>query len=106
MSQFTDEKFDHFLNTQQLCGFHTDWSLYEVDDLNTKHPFPQGCEVVYLKGEHWGDHDQIVPVEGDTWVDLWRAADQAILGSGDSHHCFIEEFTLTNGNQLVLRTGS
>ncbi len=46
-----------------------------------------------------------MPVEGDRWIDLWRAADAAIVQSGDEHHVFVELFR-PQGNRLVLSTGS
>jgi hypothetical protein len=47
------------------------------------------------------------PIEGPLWVDLYRAADQCIQASGDSHHSFIEDFMRElDQAKLLLTTGS
>lgn len=99
-----DRKWNHYRTVQEAQGFDTIWSLYEVEDLNGEHGFPADSFVVY--SEHWGGETQHCAVYGRTWIDLWRAADQCIRNSGDTHHRFIEIFTLKNGNELHLTTGS
>jgi len=85
-------------------GFKTIWSVHEVDDLNA--PFAGAATHVLYK-DHWGPGDVMVPINGNTWVDLWRAADEAISKSGDTHHVFIEAFIPSNvTGVLVLSTGS
>jgi hypothetical protein len=48
----------------------------------------------------------VVEIAGNTWLDLWQAADTAIRKSGDSHHTFIEGFHMNKQGQLELSTGS
>jgi hypothetical protein len=78
------------------------WSIFEVEDF-TAVPFPNATEVSY--DGRWGSV-QTVPIKpNSTWLDLWKAADKAIEGSGDLHHIFIERLTNHNGI-VVLQTGS
>ncbi len=106
-----DRKHDCFYAAQKLWGFKTVWSIYEVEDLESQHPFPGALQVAYV--DHWGDEPvfEEIKTEGKghgTWLDLWAAADRAIRRSGDGHHCFIERFTPNpkEPTQLLLQTGS
>ena len=76
------------------------WSMYELEEHGflRNHPYLSDAFVVYQGGH--------VPVFGNTWGDIYRAADWAIRNSGDDHHIFIEAFELRNGNELHLVTGS
>ncbi len=76
------------------------WSMYELEEHGflRDHPYSSDAFVVYQGGH--------VPVFGNTWGDIYRAADWAIRNSGDDHHIFIEAFELKNGNELHLVTGS
>lgn len=93
-----DEKYRHYDNARDFFGFASIWSMYEIEDLDARHPYPSDVFVVY-QGQHCA-------VTGPNWTDIWRAADVCIENSGDDHHIFIEGFTLKNGNQLHLATGS
>ena len=84
-------------------GFKTIWSVHEVEDLNA--PFAGAATHVLYK-DHWGDKPVTVAINGNTWVDLWRAAEDAIMQSGDTHHIFIEAFVPGKEGVLVLSTGS
>lgn len=106
-----DTKFDVFNTAQNLWGFKTVWSIYEVEDLEAQHPFPGALQVAYV--DHWGEEPVFVEIKTEgaghgTWLDLWRAADEAIRKSGDQHHIFIEQFRPNpkNPQQLLLTTGS
>ncbi len=79
------------------------WSIYEVSDLNKRHPFNGAKEVVYR--DHWGEETVRVAINGSTWAALYVAANAAIRDSGDEHHVFVEHFT-QNGDELILSTGS
>lgn len=98
VNQDFDRKFDHYENVKSQFGFDTIWSMYEIEDLDLRHPYSSDAIVCY-QGQH-------VPVTGINWTDVYRAADQAIRDSGDDHHIFIEGFRLKNGNELHLITGS
>jgi hypothetical protein len=98
-----ERKNDHYSQIKSELGLRSIWSIYEVDNLNERHPYPNGLFVTYK--DHWGKQAQHCAVYGDTWADLYRAADNCICNSGDEHHVFIERFTLVNG-ALELTTGS
>lgn len=95
---------DHFEQVQKDLGLMDSiWSMYEVPDLNVRHPFEGAQEVVYRN--HWGEKTVYVQINGSTWAALWVAANAAIRDSGDDHHIFIEDFT-RSGDSLILSTGS
>jgi hypothetical protein len=80
------------------------WSLMEVTDLTQPHVWPSATHVIYDR--HWGT-PVTVEIQGKSWADLWKAADQAILLSGDRHHVYVEHFQPTDRNgYLALTTGS
>jgi hypothetical protein len=97
--------FSAFREENQLTST---WSIYELEEHGflEDHPFKGATHVVY--DSHWGEGDPEVEISGATWADLYRAADQAIQQSGDSHHVFIESFTPIKDRPGFLRlsTGS
>jgi hypothetical protein len=97
---------DYYSSFQSDNGLRSIWSIYElpVHGFLNEHPYPSDAFVVYT--QHWGHGRKHYPVQGGAWADLYRAADAAIRDSGDDHHIFIERFTLKNGNELHLTTGS
>ena len=96
-------KSDHYDTVKQAINAQSIWSIYEITDLDQPHPYPSGVFVTYK--DHWGADVQHCAVYGNTWRDLYKAADNCIRNSGDEHHIFIESFKLV-GNDLVLSTGS
>lgn len=102
-----ERKHDHYSNVREQYGLRTNWSIYEVEDLDLRHPYQDAAYVVYT--DHWGVTGEIIQaINGPTWVDLYRAADAAIRRSGDGHHCFIEDFQPLKDDPTHLRlsTGS
>ncbi len=97
-SQF-EEKMNYYGRFQDDNDLEAVWSIYELPlyGFLQDHPYPSDVSVVY-QGHR-------APVEGRTWGDLYRAADQCVRLSGDSHHIFIERFDL-KGCELRLTTGS
>lgn len=94
--------FDEVSN--ELC-MKSIWSMHEIKDLRTPHPWPDHQLVSY---QGCGEGEVKVRISGPLWTDLWKAADEAILKSGDTHHIFIEDFTQskTRDLELCLSTGS
>lgn len=99
-------KSDHYEEQRQQLGLKTVWSVYSVTDLTEPHPYTAAREICYR--DHWGDQPVYETIPGDTWLDLYRAADHAIRRSGDDHHIFIESFepVADQPRQLRLTTGS
>ena len=85
---------------------HSEWSIYEVDNLSDRHPYEGADRVVYRN--HWGKQPVSVSINGLTWAALWVAANAAIRDSGDDHHVYIEAFEpdAADPRTLVLSTGS
>ncbi len=99
-----DRKYSHYSEVRKELGLEAIWSLYEIENLNERHPFPSDAFVVYK--DHWGKETVHCAVYGPTWAAIYMAANSCIRKSGDEHHVFIERFTLKNGNELHLTTGS
>jgi hypothetical protein len=94
-----DSKMDYYSEFQRDNGLAAIWSVYElpVHGFLFDHPFPSDAFVVYK--------DQHCAIYGQTWADVYRAADHCIRNSGDLHHIFIENFELW-GKEVRLTTGS
>lgn len=102
-----DAKMNYYGEFKRDNSLQTIWSIFDLPmhGFLKQHPYPSDAFIVYK--QHWGDNrDSHYPVQGTTWGDIYRAADQAIRASGDDHHIFIEDFELRNGNELHLTTGS
>lgn len=101
-----DRKWEHYHRVREEYGLQTTWSVYKVEDLFQQHAYPGAAYVIY--DQHWGDGEVVRAIDGNTWVDLYRAADAAILASGDGHHTFIEAFepVADKPHHLRLTTGS
>ena len=100
-------KSNHFDDVKAQLGMdHSEWSLYEVDNLSDRHPFEGADRVVYE--DHWGDKPVSCSVNGLTWAALWIAANACIRDSGDQHHVYIECFRPSKDDPrtLILSTGS
>lgn len=100
-------KSRHFDSVKQELGVeHSEWSIYEVDNLSDRHPYAGADRVVYRN--HWGSEAVSVSINGLTWAALWVAANAAIRDSGDNHHVYIEAFEpdAEDPRTLVLVTGS
>lgn len=103
-SDLIDKNSEHYETVAKLGGFRSIWSLYEVPFMYDPHPY-QGVKILEYTRGYLNPSKIKVPVSGPLWVDLWEAADAAILQSGDNHHIFIEGFcqdlevvTLTTGS--------
>jgi hypothetical protein len=100
-----DYQLDYFEFVRKAHKFNSQWSLYEVTDITAPHMLGNIVQVAYDK--HWGHRTVFVEVLGNTWLDLYVAADKAISLSGDNHHVFIEAFNTTDvAGQVSLSTGS
>jgi hypothetical protein len=96
-------KMEYYDSVKKQLALFTIWSIFEVDDIDSQHPY-RGAQTLVYK-DHWGEKPVYVPIGGATWADLWVAADAAIEDSGDNHHVFIEAFKQA-GDELFLTTGS
>jgi len=93
---------DHFEQLKAEHKFQSVWSMYEVD-------FITDVAFVLEEGAHLVHENFSVPlpVGRVTWLDMWKAADEAIFAVGGDH-IFVESFTRSsiNPNIILLRTGS
>lgn len=100
-------KSKHYDQVKEQLGIQfSEWSLYEVDNLNDRHPFEGATRLVYR--DHWGAGPVERQINGSTWTALWLAANACIRDSGDEHHVFIEQFKVSDEDPslLVMQTGS
>jgi len=99
-----DRKHDYYGRFREDNGLTTIWSVYELEEHGflEDHPWQGAKSLCY--------HDRTTaPILGPTWGDLYRAADEVIRRSGDSHHIFIEGFYRwgkSDDSILGLTTGS
>lgn len=100
--RYYENLLDHFDEVANKIGIkNTVWSVSEVEDLYSYHPFTEADFV-----EYEGNKCLIKP-EDKTWASLWSKADMLVRTSGDFHHCFIEGFILNDtGKEIKLSTGS
>jgi len=103
-----DTKHGYYTKYQRDHDLQATWSIYSLEQGGFENisPFANFKYVVYT--DHCGDTEVVKPIEGSTWGDLYRAADQAIGESGDMLHCFIERFKpiASRPEHLQLFTGS
>jgi hypothetical protein len=99
-------KSRHFDEVKASLGLqHSEWSIFEVEDMSARHPF-QGATKVHYK-DHWGK-PVTKDIVGATWAALFVAGNAAIRDSGDEHHVFIEQFkpSKEDASVLIMQTGS
>lgn len=94
---YEDKLYDMFKLIGQKNDFRSIWSIYSVSDLNSTHPFTSNKFLRHFNGQE--------PIPGNTYLDLWKAADSLIRQSNDMH-IFIEGFRKVNSDVLELITGS
>jgi hypothetical protein len=100
-----ETKHEHYDSVRTDLGLQTVWSIYEIDNLNDRHPYEGAKQVVYK--EYSTGRDIVVEINGSTYAALYVAANFAIL-QADTHHSFIEHFQQSSISPelLFLSTGS
>lgn len=85
-----DARFEHYETKRKQYKFKSVWSIFEVPDVEYE-VTPDLVDITHVKY-----YNQLVAVEKGngqlTWVDLWRAANEAIIASGDLNHVYVEAF--------------
>lgn len=115
MSQSTHKsKREYFEKHQIANGLETIWDIHEIEDINAECVVKiDGKKIVY-KDYKCGFSEDVMwsteftyttVVEGNTWLDLWKAANKVMLKSG-THHSWIEDFTVQEDGSFLLTTGS
>lgn len=85
-----ENRNNHYEAMRQYFKFKTIWSDYSIERLDEELP-PERLDITHVKY-----YNQLVAVESRPeigrldWLAVWAAADKAIIGSGDSHHIFVE----------------
>lgn len=67
----------------------TQWSMLEIPDLYAKSTIPAGSVI----RSYYTFEESVV--DGETWVDVWRAVDRLVKNTSFEHgnHIYIEGFT-------------
>ena len=100
-------KSRHYDSIKNELGLsHSEWSIYEVEDLGDRHLFQGATKVAYR--DHWGDKQVECQINGLSWAALWVAANACVRDSGDAHHVYIEGFRPSQDRPevLIMSTGS
>lgn len=98
-------KTDYYQRIRNRHRLSSTWAVYQVDDFDQLHPFSGIRELVY--DCDWG-LSQLVKIDGNTWLDLYYAADRCVVRSGDEYNCCIKQFQTNPNNprQLFLITSN
>lgn len=97
---------NYYSMIQREQGFLSRWNISAVANMDHIHPWPHARRVVYSLP--WRDMTEVgVPIEGVTWLDLYRAADRAVALNGETRYTSIEGFSASGAEPevLVLFTG-
>jgi len=98
-----DVKLSHFNGVKDALGLRAVWDIHEVESLYGTTNL-DGTTIVfnsYKKGPVKS------PVLGNTFLDLYRAANDCIVLGGEYSHIYIEGFTFSEDRKvLTLVTGS
>jgi hypothetical protein len=105
-----DRQYDLVIETAEKNNLkNSHWSMYEHLDFDQPHPYGDVKELKHHSDPFWGkpSGDFIQPINGNTWLDLWIAADTLMGKIGDKHHYFIEDFWVdASDNTLRMFLGS
>lgn len=97
-----DRKHEYYGRFREDNGLLAIWSVYNLQEHGflELHPWQGASILVY--------HGHTVKIQGPTWGDLYRAADEVMNLSEDDHHIFIEGFERygQDNSMLQLSTGS
>lgn len=97
------QRREHYRQVRRDLRLGSIWTDFTVDDLHSDSAFGGFRRLVY--DTNWGN-PVTVDIHGDSWLNLWQAADQAIKLSGDHHNIYIKGFEQhpTQPRTLILIT--
>lgn len=83
---------DYFRGVQEANNFKAVWSVFDKG-IKFDEKLPDGFDKIkaIVNSCSYFNYHIEVPFEGETWLDLYKAANEAIEKSGDSH-IYIEGF--------------
>lgn len=101
-----DRKQAHIEAFAKMNRLKSIWSVMNIENFSDPHPYTKAKFLAY--NDHWGDPSDLIKIKGNTWGDLYKAADLCIEASKDEHHIFIEAFrqSTIDPKILFLATGS
>jgi len=94
--------YEIFRENQNFKSF---WRFFETNDFSDKSTYQSAKVLRYY--QHFADECVEVNIDGNTWKDLYIAAESAIIRSHDTNHLYIKNFQLDalNHEVLILFTG-
>lgn len=102
LDNIEEQNYDKLHNIAENNNLKTIWSISEIPADKMNEVFSDDkVEISYA-------NNSIKLKKMASWLDIWKAADQLIKLSGDSHHIFIENFEVDKNkkNHFKLTTGS
>lgn len=94
-----DKLIEYYNGIRREEGFGSVWSMWTTDewtDMKDVSGIPVGTVIRHC--DAWGKIT-MATIEGETWLDVWKACNKAIVESGDTFHIFIENFVWTSIEQ-------
>ena len=70
------QKLPHYQTIQSQNHLMYAWAIYEVNNFEDEHPFPAARHLQFTPPK--GGQTVQARIDGPRWLDLWRAANQAM----------------------------
>jgi hypothetical protein len=96
------QKAELFDNIKMENKFITVWSIYEVDNIYGYSDITVGEDAALV----YHNVSVRLPAGQLTWFELWKAANEAVVMTGDDHHCFIESFQQSSISPTIVLLGT
>ena len=104
-----DERLEWLRKSEDVFGIkHANWSMFEMfQDDETSFEWQQPLltknrRVVFVSDDTWGERYESKKYKHPTLKDLFVEADRSIPGTGDSHHVYLEGFSVRRNDQDVV----
>lgn len=102
-----DSLTEYYEGVAKTEGFQSEWGMWTADewiDMNDLSGISKGTKIRLLIIKQTRDgkcsfDKTFATVEGETWLDVWRACDKLICESGDTLNISVEDLTWTTIEQ-------
>lgn len=102
-----DSLTEYYEGVAKTEGFQSEWGMWTADewiDMNDLSGISKGTKIRLLIIKQTRDgkcsfDKTSATVEGETWLDVWRACDKLICESGDTLNISVEDLTWTTIEQ-------
>ena len=91
-----------YVRVAEVAGIkQTSWACRGVVDLDSDHDLV-GVKTIRFASDRNSSLVIDVSITGSTWLDLWKAADRAVVASNEDREVAIEGFSHTLGDSIAL----